>query len=135
MAGDSAAQSPLEGPPQRRPVGLVDEHGLDEHRQILVPRRVPVRLTDDAGDGSGDPADEKCGHVRLLPHGQIVAEDDRHLRRELYAVTLAARRPVELRLFQAPVLPAISEVFQVARRGCGYEMFKNPDGEDLHVQA
>jgi hypothetical protein len=42
-----------------------------------------VRLADDAGDRSGDSADEKRGDVRLLPGREVVAKDDRDLRLEL----------------------------------------------------
>jgi hypothetical protein len=47
---------------------------------------------DDAGNGSGDPADEKRGHVRLLPRYEVVAQDDNDLRVELHVLTLAVRR-------------------------------------------
>jgi hypothetical protein len=95
---DTAAHRALVGPPESRPVGLVHEHGLNEHRQVLGPRCVPVRLTDDAGDGSGDPADEERRDVRLLPCDEVVPKNDGDLRVELNVVTLAARDlPVERR--------------------------------------
>jgi hypothetical protein len=37
-----------------------------------------------------DAADEERGHVRLLPHREVVAENDGDLRVELHAVTLPA---------------------------------------------
>ena len=72
------------GPPQRSAVSLVDEDRLDEHRQILVSRRIPVRLTDDVRHRSGDAADEKCRHVRLLPNGEIASQNDGDLGVELH---------------------------------------------------
>jgi hypothetical protein len=44
------------------------------------------------GRSSGDPADQKSGHVGLLPHGEVVPEDDGDLRVELHlhVVALAA---------------------------------------------
>ena len=57
---DAAAHRALVRSPEARGIGLVDEHRLHEHRQVLVARRVAIRLSDDAGNGAGDPADEKA---------------------------------------------------------------------------
>jgi predicted dithiol-disulfide oxidoreductase (DUF899 family) len=88
---DTAAHRPLISAPERGDVGFVHEHRLDEHRQVLVSRRVTVRFADDRRNGCGDTADEKSRHIRLLPHGEVVAQDDRDLRVKLHPVTLATR--------------------------------------------
>src|SRR4029450_7617934 len=48
------------------------------------PRRVSIRLSAHGRVRAGDPAHQERGHVRLLPHGEVVPEDDRDLRRELH---------------------------------------------------
>src|SRR5262249_17947058 len=79
---DSTAHRPVVGAAKAGSVRLVDEHGLHEHRQVLVAGRVAVRLADDAGHRPRDPAHEEGGDVRLLPDREGVAEDDWDLRRE-----------------------------------------------------
>jgi hypothetical protein len=81
---DAAADRTRIGSPQSGGVGLVDEHRLDEHRQILVAGRIRVRLPHDAGDSGRDAADEERRYIRLLPAGEVVAQNDRDLRLELH---------------------------------------------------
>jgi len=49
----------------------------------------PYGLADNPGHGSGDSADKKSRQVRLLPHDEVVPEDDGDLRVEPHVVTLA----------------------------------------------
>lgn len=85
---DAAAQRALVRAPQGIAVRGVDEDRLDEHREVLVPRRVAIRLAHDPRDGARDAADEERRHVRLLPDLEAVEEDDGDLRVELHAATL-----------------------------------------------
>src|SRR4030095_15304256 len=65
----------------------------DEHRQVLVAGRIGVWLPHDAGHGCSDAADEERRHVRLLPAGEVGAQDDRDLRLELPAAAQGVFNP------------------------------------------
>ena len=46
-------------------------------------------MTDDVRHRSGDATDERCGHVRLLPNGEIASQYDGNLGVELRCATIA----------------------------------------------
>src|SRR5690606_27116070 len=60
-------------------VGLVDQDGRPEHRQVGVARRVLVRFADDLREAARDGAREEGGDVQPPPGGQVVADHDSDL--------------------------------------------------------
>ena len=66
-------------------VSGVDEDRLPAHRQVVVAAAIDIGLPDERRVGPGDAADEEGGHVRLLPDGELLVEDDRDLGVELHA--------------------------------------------------
>jgi 2-polyprenyl-6-methoxyphenol hydroxylase-like FAD-dependent oxidoreductase len=95
--GNAALHRSLVGAAQARAVGGEDQDRLPEHGQVTVPRAVDVGLADQLRPRSRDAADQERGHVRLLPHGKVVAQHDRELRIELHGLYSYRRRLVDYR--------------------------------------
>ena len=74
-----------------------DEDRLPEHRQVLRPVRVRVRLADHLGHPPPDTAHEERGHVEPLPHFQVIAQHNRDLGVEPHRLARIRRRIHEKR--------------------------------------
>ena len=81
---DVARHRPFVGATEPGAVGGVDHDRLPAHRQVAIAGAVDVRLPDERRVGSGDAADQEGGHVRLLPDGELLVEDDRDLGVEVH---------------------------------------------------
>jgi len=81
---DLARHRSLVGAAEPGAVGGVDDDRLPAHRQVAVAGAVDVGLPDKCRVGCGDAADQEGGHVRLLPDGELLVEDDRDLGVEVH---------------------------------------------------